>query len=126
MELRAPNNVTLEPGHEGLTLRQWYNSVNTDETHVIYVKVPAGKDKGISKESSFMLELFIHVNQVSTLFGCLHSVVYVFSFQYKERLAEVKNNSDDDGTLKPITNTSKRAKKTQGQATSTKRGKGEL
>ena len=107
-------------------MRQWYNSVNTDETRAIYVKVSLGKDKGISKGSSFMLELFIHVNQVSTLFGCLHSVVYVFSFQYKEWLVEMENDSDDDGTLKPITNTSKRAKKTQGQATSTKHGKGEL
>ena len=116
----------LEPGHEGLTLRQWYNSVNTDETRAIYVKVPMGKDKGISKGSSFTSELFIHVNQVSTLFGRLHSVIYVFSFQYEERLAEMENDSDDDGTLKPITNISKRAKKTQGRATSTKRGKGEL
>ena len=113
-ELRAPNNVMLEPGHKGLSLRQWYNSVNTDETRAIYVKVPMGKDKGISKGSSFTLELFIHVNKVSTLFGRLHSVVYVFSFQYEERLVEMENDSDDNGTLKPIMNTSKRAKKTQG------------
>lgn len=37
----------------------------------------------------------------------------------------MEDSSDEDVTLKPITNTGKRGKKLQGRAVSTKRGKGE-
>lgn len=106
-------------------MRQWYNSVNTEETRAIYIKVPAGKDKGISKGSAFMLELFIHVDQVSGVFEHFCNVLRSPTFQYEKRVAEMENSSDEDVTLKPITNTGKRGKKLQGRAVSIKRGKGE-